>query len=41
LEKQEQGKLKTSQWKEIRMIRAEIHEMEMKRKIQRINEIMS
>jgi hypothetical protein len=41
LEKQEQTKPKTSKWKEIIKIRAEINKMETKQTIQRINETKS
>jgi hypothetical protein len=41
LEKQEQSKPKSSRWKEIIKITAEINKMETKRAIQRINETKS
>jgi hypothetical protein len=41
LEKQEQTKLKTSRWREIIKIRAEINKIKTKETIQRINETKS
>jgi hypothetical protein len=41
LEKQEQTKSKTSRWREIIKIRAEINEIKTKQTIQRINETKS
>jgi hypothetical protein len=41
LEKQEQAKLKTSRWRKIIKIRAEIKKIETKKNIQRMNETKS